>query len=90
LNVAVNTQKDAGQVLAVIQRALEEDQQRAANYGVSVKELTQKGDAKTIKYRFSWLLRDYEARNQTRDEVFARISASLAHEDLVGTEISVT
>jgi hypothetical protein len=34
-------------------------------------------------------VRDYEARNQTRDEVFARISASLGEGDLKGTEVTL-
>jgi small-conductance mechanosensitive channel len=89
LNVSVTTQKEVAKVLAVIQRAMAECADLAADHGVSVKEFNQKGETKTIKYRFWWFLRDYEARNRTRDEVFARISASLAHEDMVGTEISL-
>jgi small-conductance mechanosensitive channel len=87
LNVSVTTQKDVAKVLAVIKRAMGECEHLAADHGVSVEEFNQKGETKTIKYRFWWFLMDYDARNQTRDEVFARISASLAHEDMVGTEI---
>jgi hypothetical protein len=75
-------------VLAVLQQAMRECE-ISADCGVSVQELNQKVETRTMKYRFWWFLRDYEARNTTRDEVFARISASLAHEDLVGTEISL-
>jgi small-conductance mechanosensitive channel len=89
LNVAVTTEKEVSEVLAVIEKAMAACEHVAADRGVAVKEFTQKGHAKTIEYRFWWLLRDYEARNKTRDEVFASISAGLAHEDMVGTEISL-
>jgi small-conductance mechanosensitive channel len=89
LNVTVTTQKEAAGVLAAIEGALTECEHLAADRGVSVKEYSQKGDTKTIKYRFWWFLLDYEARNKTRAEVFARISARLAHEDLSGTEIAL-
>jgi small-conductance mechanosensitive channel len=89
LSVSVITRGDADRVLAVIRRALAECEQVAAEHGVSVQEFNQKGETKTIKYRFWWFVRDYEARNKTRDEVFARIGASLAHEDMAGTEISL-
>jgi small-conductance mechanosensitive channel len=89
LSVSVTTQKDADRVLAVVRRAMGECEQVAPEYGVSVQEFNQKGETKTIKYRFWWFLADYEARNKTRDEVFARIGASLAHEDMAGTEISL-
>jgi small-conductance mechanosensitive channel len=89
LAVSVITQRDTTRVLAVIERAMAECEHVAPEHGVSVQEFNQKGDTKTIKYRFWWFLTDYEARNKTRDEVFARISASLAHEDMAGTEISL-
>jgi small-conductance mechanosensitive channel len=89
LNVAVTTREEVAKVLAVIERALADCAHLAADRVVSVKEFTQKDETKTIRYRFSWFLPDYETRNQTRDEMFARISASLAHEDMAGTEISV-
>jgi small-conductance mechanosensitive channel len=89
LTVSVTTHRDAGGVLAVIERAMAECEHVAPEHGVSVQEFNQKGETKTIKYRFWWFLTDYEARNKTRDEVFARISASLAHEDMAGTEISL-
>jgi hypothetical protein len=43
-----------------------------------------------VKYRFWWFVKDYEARNKTREEVFTRISASLGEEDLKGTEVTLT
>jgi small-conductance mechanosensitive channel len=89
LAVSVITQKDAAQVLGVIERAMAECQHLDTDRGVVVQAFNQKGDTKTIKYRFSWFLMDYDARNKTRDEVFSRISASLAHEDMAGTEISL-
>ncbi len=89
LNVILTTQNDVARVLAVIRRTLEECEPLVADHGVSVREFNQKGETKTIKYRFAWFLRDYETRNRTRDEVFARLTASLAHEDMVGTEISL-
>jgi small-conductance mechanosensitive channel len=87
LDLSVTTEQDAAKVLAVLQRAMESCENAVADQEVSVQEFNQKGEAKTIKYRFSWFLTDYEKRNQTRDEVFARISASLAHEEMAGTEI---
>src|SRR5262249_25642987 len=89
LDVAVTTPREVDKVLAVIKRALENGEQPVARYGISLREFNQKGETKTIKYRFSWFLTDYETRNQTRDQMVARIHASLAHEDLAGTEISV-
>jgi small-conductance mechanosensitive channel len=89
LSVSVTTRQDADRVLAVLRRALGECEQVAPGQGVSVQEFNQKGEVKTIKYRFWWFLADYEARNKTRDEVFARVGASLAHEDMAGTEISL-
>jgi small-conductance mechanosensitive channel len=89
LSVSITTEHDASRVLAAIKQALEECTRLAPGHEVSVREFTQKGDTKTIKYRFSWFLPDYEARNHTRAEVFDRISANIAHEDLAGTEISL-
>jgi small-conductance mechanosensitive channel len=87
LKVAVTTAKDVGAVLAVIEKAMAACPHVAADRGVAVKEFSQKGQTKTIEYRFWWLLRDYETRNRTRDEVFASVSAGLADEDMAGTEI---
>jgi small-conductance mechanosensitive channel len=89
VTVSVSTQQEAARVLAVLERAMAECEHLAADRTVAVKEFNQKGDTKTIKYRFSWFLMDYATRNNTRDEVFARIGASLAHEDMIGTEISL-
>jgi small-conductance mechanosensitive channel len=89
LNVSVITQADATRVLGAIKQALNECPQLGTDHGVSMKELNQKGETRTIKYRFWWFLADYETRNKTREEVFARISANLAGEDLAGTEISL-
>jgi small-conductance mechanosensitive channel len=89
LNVSITTPQDVNRVLAVITQAMAECPHLAAAHGVAVKEFSQKGGTKTVKYRFWWFLTDYEARNRTRDEVFAHISANLAHEDMSGTEISL-
>jgi small-conductance mechanosensitive channel len=89
LNVSVTTQKDVSQVLAAIESAMTACEHLASNGGTSVREFNQKGDTKTIKYRFWWFLKDYDSRSKTRDEIFARIAASLTHADLAGTEISL-
>ena len=89
LNVSVTTPQDVSKVLAVIKQAMAECEHLGAEHGVSVKEFNQKGESKTIKYRFWWFLTDYDSRNRTRDEVFSRISASLGHEDMAGSEISL-
>ena len=59
------------------------------DHGVSVKKFTHKGSTKIVEYRFWWFLKDYEARNKTRDEVFARIAVGLANEDMTGIEVSL-
>lgn len=89
ISVAVTTQKDVATVLGVIRKAMEECKNLDADHGVSVKEFNHKGETKAVKYRFWWFLRDYETRHKTRDEVFTRISASLAHEDMAGTEVTL-
>jgi small-conductance mechanosensitive channel len=89
INVSISTQKDVTQVVAAIRKALGECQNLDPDHGVSVKELAHKGESKSIKYRFWWFLKNYEARNRTRDEVFERISAGLSHEDLAGTEVTL-
>jgi MscS family membrane protein len=89
LDVSVTTEKDASKILAAIVRAMDTCEHVAADHEVSVQEFKQKGETKTIKYRFSWFLTDYDLRNKTRDQVFARISASIAHEEMLGTEISL-
>jgi hypothetical protein len=85
--VSVITRQDPGRVLAVLERALAECEHLGADREVAVQEFNQQGETRTIQYRFSWSLRDYGTRNRTRAEVFTRVSASLAHEDMAGTEI---
>jgi small-conductance mechanosensitive channel len=89
MNVLVTTQKDVEHVEAAIKSAITACEQLASNASMSVREFSQKGDTKTIKYRFWWFLKDYESRNATRDEIFARMTASLTHADMAGTEISL-
>jgi small-conductance mechanosensitive channel len=89
LSVSVTTPHDAADVLDVIRGALAECGHLAAEHAVSVREFSRKGPTRTLKYRFSWFLPDYEARDRTRDEVFARISAGLDREDMEGTEVSL-
>ena len=89
LSVTVTTQCEVSKVIAVIRQALEECKYLTADHGIAVQEFTHKGETKVVKYRFWWFVRDYEARNKTRDEVFTRISASLGAEDLKGTEVTL-
>ena len=56
---------------------------------MSVVEFNQKGDTRTITYHCSWLTKNYDARNKTRDEVFERLGAVLSTEELAGAEISL-
>jgi small-conductance mechanosensitive channel len=89
LDVTVTTQREVSKVIAVIRQALEECKYLSADHGMSVREFAHKGETKVVKYRFWWFVRDYGARNKTRDEVFTRISASLGAEDLKGTEVTL-
>jgi small-conductance mechanosensitive channel len=89
LNVSVTTSLGADKVLSLIQGAMSECKQLAADRAMSVVELTQKAGTRTITYRCSWLMPDYEVRNKTRDEVFERISTALSHEDMAGAEINL-
>jgi small-conductance mechanosensitive channel len=89
LDVTVTTQREVSNVLAVIKKALEECRYLTADHGVSVREFTQKGETKVVKYRFWWFVEEYEGRDKTRDEVFNRISRSLDEEDLRETEVSL-
>jgi small-conductance mechanosensitive channel len=89
MNITVTTQKDVNQVQAAIERAMTACEHLASNGGMSVREFNQKGETKTIKYRFWWFLKDYDSRNKTRDEIFARIATGLTHADLAGTEVSL-
>ena len=89
MNVSVTTSLDAGKVLATIQHALTKCRQLIGECAMSVVEFNQKGDTRKITYHCSWLTKNYDARNETRDEVFDRISAILSHEELAGAEISL-
>jgi small-conductance mechanosensitive channel len=89
LDVTVTTDREVSKVLAVVRQAIEECKYLSADHAVSVREFTHKGERKVVKYRFSWFIKDYEARNKTRNEVFTRISASLGEEDLKGTEVTL-
>jgi hypothetical protein len=77
-------------VLAVVKKATEGCQYLAGDHGFVVKQYEQAGKTRIVKYQFWWYLRDYDLRNQTRDEVFERISASVVAEELAGTEITLT
>jgi small-conductance mechanosensitive channel len=89
LDVTLTTQREVSKVVSVIRQALEECKYLSTDHGMSVREFTHKGETKVAKYRFWWFVRDYEGRNQIRDEVFSRISASLVAEDLKGTEVTL-
>ncbi len=89
LDVTVTTQREVSNVLAVIRQALEECKHVTADHGVAVKEFTQKGETKVVKYQFWWFVEEYEGRDKTRDEVFARISRSLGEENLKETEVTL-
>jgi small-conductance mechanosensitive channel len=89
LDVTVTTQREVSKVLAVVRQAIEECKYLSADHGVSVREFTHKGETKVVKYRVSWFIKDYEARNKTRNEVFTHISANLGAEDLKGTEVTL-
>ena len=89
LSVTISTDKDAGRVIGVIRGALAQCKNLSPDQGVTVLKFTQKGIVKVVEYRFWWFLKDYEARNKTRDEVFARIAVGLANEDMTGIEIAL-
>jgi small-conductance mechanosensitive channel len=90
LSVTVNTTRDVNKVLQVIKDAMSECKNLSADHGVAVKKFNLKGDAKVVEYRFWWFLRDYEARDKTREDVFAHIGAALADENLAGTEVTLS
>lgn len=90
IDVTVSTTEELGEVQKVIREAMNECKYLTADLGASIREFNHKGDSKVIKYRFWWYLPDYELRNQTRDEVFTRISQSLAREHLAETEVSLS
>lgn len=89
LAVTISTDKDAGRVIGVIRGALAQCKNLSPDQGVTVLKFTQKGIVKVVEYRFWWFLKDYEARNKTRDEVFTRIAVGLANEDMTGIEIAL-
>jgi small-conductance mechanosensitive channel len=87
--VTISTDKDAGKVINVIRTAIGHCKNLAQDHGVTVLSYTQRGSVKVVQYRFWWFLKEYEARNKTRDEVFARIALGLAHEDMTGIELTL-
>ena len=89
LAVTISTDKDAGKVIGVIRAAMAQCKNLSPDHGVTVVSYNQKGALKVVEYRFWWFLKDYEARNKTRDEVFARIALGLAQEDVSGIEVSL-
>ncbi|MBN9119156.1 MAG: mechanosensitive ion channel [Planctomycetes bacterium] len=89
LTVTVSTDKDAAKVINVIRSSLAQCKNLSADQGVTVVSYVQRGAVKVVQYRFWWFLKDYETRNKTRDEVFARIAVGLAHEDMTGIEIAL-
>ncbi len=89
LAVTISTDKDAGRVIGVIRAAIAHCKNLSADHGVTVLSYTQRGPVKVVQYRFWWFLKDYEARNKTRDEVFARIAIGLSHEDMSGIELTL-
>jgi small-conductance mechanosensitive channel len=89
LTVTISTDKDAGKVITVIRNAMTQCKNLTADQGVTVVSYVQKGAIKLVQYRFWWFLKDYEQRNKTRDEVFARVSLGLAQEDMTGVELAL-
>lgn len=89
LTLNVTTTRDINEVLAVVKEAMELCKNLSPDHGVSIRKFNQKGDTKTAEYRFWWFLKDYDGRSKTRDEVFARIGAGLAAENMSGTEVTL-
>jgi len=89
LTVTVSTDKDAGKVIGVIRAALAQCKSLSADQGVSVLNYAHKGPVKVVTYRFWWYLKDFDARNKARDEVFARIALGLANEEMTGIEVAL-
>lgn len=89
LAVTISTDKDAGKVINVIRAAMAQCKNLTPDQGVTVLSYNHKGFVKVVQYRFWWFLKDYETRNKTRDEVFARIALGLAHEDMTGIEVTL-
>jgi small-conductance mechanosensitive channel len=89
VSVTVSTDKDAGKVINVIRTAVAQCKNVTADNGVTVLRYNQRGHIKVVEYRFWWFVKDYESRNKTRDEIFARIALGLAHEDMTGIEVTL-
>ncbi|MFI5380345.1 MAG: mechanosensitive ion channel domain-containing protein [Tepidisphaerales bacterium] len=89
LAITITTPKDVASILAVIKQAADECSHLTGESGHAVKEYQHKGSVRVIKYQLWWYLRDYDVRNKTRDEVFARISTSLSNENMAGTEVTL-
>jgi small-conductance mechanosensitive channel len=89
LSATVTTDGQVTRVLDVINQAMQACENLSADHGVSVKKFTHRGTTTVVEYQFWWLLKDYENRNKTRDEVFAHIGAELAHENMAGTEVTL-
>jgi small-conductance mechanosensitive channel len=89
VDISIKTEKDVAKVLAVIKQATEGCKHLAGDHGFVVKQYELAGKSRLIKYQFWWYLKDYDVRNQTRDEVFERISSSVLGADLAGTEITL-
>jgi small-conductance mechanosensitive channel len=90
LTVSVSTEKDVTMVLEVIKKAIQDCENLSQDHGISVKKYQHKGNTRVVEYRFWWFLKDYESRNKTRDEVFTRIGAELARENMTGTEVTLS
>ncbi len=89
LAVTISTDKDAARVIQVIRGAMVHCKNLTPEHGVAVVSYNQRESLKVVQYRFWWFLKDYEARNKTRDEVIARIAMGLASEDMSGIEITL-
>ncbi len=91
IQVTVTTTHDPEMILKVMQEVISgsENLSPKGERGARVQEIEVKGKSKVVRYRFWWYLQDYDQRNQTRDEIFARVSKRLAEPDLEGTEIKL-
>lgn len=89
MTVTITTPRDVNRVLEVIRQAAAECKDIAPEHGHAIQEFAQTPTGKVVRYTFSWYLPDYNARSRVRDEVFTRISARLAEEELKETEIKL-
>jgi len=89
ISATVTTKHDPEKIMQVLRQAMDgvANLLQDAERGTSVQEIEVNGDKKTIKYKLWWYLRDYYLRNQTRNEIFARVSLRLAEPDMEGTEV---